>query len=60
MPGLSNRPARVTLCLFLLGLCTLALTACGGGGGKKVDPEDWVAGLCEAAVDFADCNLECQ
>ena len=54
MPGFSNRPARATLCLLLMGLSTLALTACGGGGGKKVDPEDWVADLCDAAVDFED------
>ncbi len=28
------------------------LTSCGGGGAKKVDADDWVADLCDAAASF--------
>jgi hypothetical protein len=30
----------------------VSLTACGGGGGKTVDAEDWVSDFCEAAIDY--------
>lgn len=30
----------------------LSLAACGGGGGKTVDAEDWVSDFCDAAIDY--------
>ncbi len=32
------------------------LFACGGGSDKKVAMDDWVADLCEAAIDFNDAS----
>lgn len=41
--------------LIAFAAATLPLTACGGGGGAdKVDVEDWVADVCDRAIDFDD------
>jgi hypothetical protein len=45
-----NKLARAGL-LAALPLSSF-LFACGGGSDKKVDPDDWVADLCDAALDF--------
>lgn len=38
--------------LAVLPISSLVLSACGGGGDKKVNADDWVANLCDAAVSF--------
>lgn len=42
---------RVLLLVAALPLVAF-ITACGGGGAEKVDVEEWVDSLCEAAADF--------
>ncbi|MCC7366528.1 MAG: hypothetical protein IT303_19375 [Dehalococcoidia bacterium] len=48
-------PRLMTLAAGLT-IASLLLSACGGGdgGGKKVDPDDWVADLCDLWVDSDD------
>lgn len=42
---------RVLLLVAGLPLAAL-IAACGGGGAEKVEVEEWVEALCEAAADF--------
>lgn len=43
----------------VIAAAPLFSAACGGGGGlEKVDADDWVADVCDAALDFEDDFLD--
>lgn len=52
----SRRTAPVLAATFLA--LVPFLSGCGGGGTKSVDPEDWVADVCDRFIEFDDATVE--
>lgn len=51
-----NRSTLARLGLLAALPLSSMLFACGGGGDKKVAMDDWVADLCDAAIDFDEAS----
>jgi hypothetical protein len=54
---MTRAPRQYSALLSVIALSAL-LFACGGGGTKTVELDEWVESLCDAAADFEDASDE--